>query len=219
MWEREHDRAGDYDPFDPRDPRRVGASGRDYGYEGGSGGSYSGSRYPRMGREDWTTDDLGYQSDYARRDFGGRSDSARYADSGFYPSDNPSYRGGYARGRSRDDQRDFLDRAGDEVRSWFGDEQAENRREADNHRGKGPKGYTRSDDRIAEDVNDRLSDDHALDASDVQVSVQGAEVTLDGQVSSRRDKRRAEDCAESVSGVRHVQNNLRVKDSGYRADV
>jgi len=79
------------------------------------------------------------------------------------------------------------------------------------HRGRGPKNYTRSDDRIREDVNDRLTDDTWLDASDIDVQVSGSEVTLTGTVSSRDDKRRAEDLAEQVSGVRHVQNNLRVQ--------
>ena len=37
-------------------------------------------------------------------------------------------------------------------------------------------------------------------------------VTLDGTVSTRLQKRRAEDCAEDVSGVKHVQNNLRVQE-------
>jgi hypothetical protein len=36
-------------------------------------------------------------------------------------------------------------------------------------------------------------------------------VTLNGQVSSRQDKRRAEDLAELISGVKHLQNNLRVR--------
>jgi hypothetical protein len=36
-------------------------------------------------------------------------------------------------------------------------------------------------------------------------------VTLDGQVARREDKRRAEDLAESVAGVKHLQNNLRVR--------
>lgn len=80
------------------------------------------------------------------------------------------------------------------------------------HRGRGPKNYTRSDDRIAEDVSDRLSDAHDVDASDIEVTVQAGEVTLSGTVDDRRAKRRAEDVAEEVSGVRHVQNNLRVKD-------
>ena len=37
----------------------------------------------------------------------------------------------YERGR---DDRGFFDRAGDEVRSWFGEEEAEHRREADERR-------------------------------------------------------------------------------------
>jgi len=36
-------------------------------------------------------------------------------------------------------------------------------------------------------------------------------VTLAGTVGSRSDKRRAEDCVDAISGVKHVQNNLRVR--------
>ena len=114
---------------------------------------------------------------------------------------------GYA--RHRDNDRGFFEKAGDEIASWFGDEDAARRREED-HRGRGPKDYTRSDDRIREDVNDRLTEDWRVDASDVTVSVSQGEVTLSGTVSSRQAKRRAEDVAEDVSGVKHVQNNLRV---------
>ncbi len=60
-------------------------------------------------------------------------------------------------------------------------------------------------------MNDRLTDDWMLDASDIDVQVSEREVTLSGEVSSRSDKRRAEDIAEDVSGVTHVQNNLRVR--------
>jgi len=83
------------------------------------------------------------------------------------------------------------------------------------HRGRGPKGYRRSDERIKEDVDDGLSDDYYLDASDVEVSVSNTEVTLTGTVRNRNDKRRAEDLADSVSGVTNVENRLRVKQSGY----
>ena len=81
------------------------------------------------------------------------------------------------------------------------------------HRGRGPKNYTRSDERIREDVNDRLSDDSWLDAGEIEVQVKDGEVTLNGKVNSRNDKRRAEDLAEAVSGVKHLQNNLRVQSS------
>jgi osmotically-inducible protein OsmY len=130
-------------------------------------------------------------------------------------------RGDYGRedraGRSHghDEGRDWWDRAGDEVSSWLGDEDAGRRRVMDDrrgsHRGRGPRGYTRSDERIRDDVNDRLTDDPYVDASDIEVAVSGREVTLTGTVDSRLARRRAEDIAESISGVTHVQNNLRVR--------
>lgn len=78
------------------------------------------------------------------------------------------------------------------------------------YRGKGPRGYVRSRERIREDVCDRLTDDPGVDASNIEVEVQDGEVTLSGTVSDRRQKRRAEDCADTVGGVTHVQNNLRI---------
>lgn len=114
--------------------------------------------------------------------------------------------------RSRSDQdRGFFDRAGDEVRSWFGDEDAERRRNMDQYRGHGPKGYARSDERIREDVCDRLSDDPSVDASEIEVAVANGEVTLTGMVHDRYAKRRAEDVADDISGVKNVQNNIRVQ--------
>jgi hypothetical protein len=109
--------------------------------------------------------------------------------------------------------------------SWTGDEQAERRRQQDeregdrgaiHHRGRGPRGYTRSDERIREDVSDRLADNPILDASDIEVMVSGGEVTLSGSVDSRYSKRLAEDLADEVSGVNHVQNNLRVRQTGQQ---
>ncbi|MBP2299880.1 BON domain-containing protein [Azospirillum picis] len=81
------------------------------------------------------------------------------------------------------------------------------------YRGVGPRNYKRSDERILEDINERLTDDHHLDASDIGVKVENGEVTLSGSVADRGSKRRAEDIAESVSGVGHVQNDLRVGSS------
>ncbi len=121
-------------------------------------------------------------------------------------------------GYARDDfQRGFLDRAADEVMSWWGDEGAARRREQDHredHRGRGPSDYTRSDERIREDANDRLTDDWRVDARRISVAVESGDVTLTGTVASRQDKHRAEECVERISGVRHVQNNLRVEDAG-----
>lgn len=79
------------------------------------------------------------------------------------------------------------------------------------HRGKGPKNFTRSDERIKDDINSRLTDDPYVDASEIEVAVESGEVTLTGTVPDRSSKRRAEDIAELVSGVKNVENRLRVK--------
>ena len=76
--------------------------------------------------------------------------------------------------------------------------------------GRGPRGYRRSDERIMEDVCDRLTDAPDVDASDIEVNVTNGEVTLGGSVGDRRQKRRSEDLIENLSGVREVHNNLRV---------
>ncbi len=82
--------------------------------------------------------------------------------------------------------------------------------EVGQHYGHGPRGFQRSDERLHEDVGQALADDADLDASRIELSVQSAEVTLAGQVERRADKRRAEDLAGSVRGVRDVHNRLRV---------
>lgn len=80
--------------------------------------------------------------------------------------------------------------------------------------GKGPKGYKRSDDRIKEDVCETLSRDHRIDASDIEVNVENAMVTLSGTVDNRETKRTAEMIIENLSGVDDVKNEIRVKKAG-----
>src|SRR5690606_37571196 len=98
-------------------------------------------------------------------------------------------------------------RAGSQGRGLWGREQ-----ESGEHRGRGPRGYKRSDDRIREEVCDCLTDDDRLDATNIEVSVKDGEVTLTGYVTERQDKRWAESLAERVAGVKEVQNSLRVQD-------
>lgn len=78
------------------------------------------------------------------------------------------------------------------------------------HRGKGPSGYTRSDDRIREIVCEVLMDDDHIDATNIEVSVKSGEVTLSGTVEDRAQKRMAEDRIEGLSCVKDVVNQLRV---------
>jgi len=124
-------------------------------------------------------------------------------------------------GIERDDQGFDRERFGQDARyrgerDWRGrDRGAENWLERAYHRvkewiGKGPKGYTRSDDRIREDVSDKLSDGY-LDASDIEVTVLSGEVTLQGTVHDKLAKRLAEDIAEDVRGVKDVHNHLTIR--------
>lgn len=162
--------------------------GTDYG-DSSAGLGYGGSNYSGN-----------YGSDYQQRNSYGNN------------------RGNSDYGQRNQQDRSWWDRSRDEVSSWFGDDEAERRRRMDemqrkSNRGKGPKDYQRSEGRIREDVSDRLSDDHELDASDIDVKVSGTEVILSGTVENREAKRRAEDIAESVSGVSNVQNQLKVGQS------
>jgi osmotically-inducible protein OsmY len=185
-------------------------NGREYGRRYGTSGEY-GSNYVRSNYGQGNTGTGGYIGrDYGHENYGNVSgDRTR----NMYGGDTSNYgnanQGGF--------DRDWWDRTRDEVSSWFGDSDAERRRRIDKvngpHRGKGPKGYHRSDERIKEDVSDRLCDNPMIDASDIEVKVEGSEVILTGTVESREDKRRAEDLAESVTGVSNVQNQLRVSHS------
>jgi len=63
-------------------------------------------------------------------------------------------------------------------------------------------------------IMERLDDERRLDLRDVEVEVLDGEVTLNGTVRHKADKRRIEDAAD-IEGVRNVQNNLRVRDRGH----
>lgn len=76
--------------------------------------------------------------------------------------------------------------------------------------GKAPKGYVRSDERIREDVCERLMYS-PYDASDVEVTVTRGEVTLSGTVRHRAEKWGIEDVIEDVVGVHDIHNQIRIQ--------
>ncbi|MDQ3281265.1 MAG: BON domain-containing protein [Acidobacteriota bacterium] len=78
------------------------------------------------------------------------------------------------------------------------------------YRGRGPKNWRPSDERIRDTVNELLTDHDGIDATDVEVTVENGEVTLNGMVGSRWEKRLADDIAHSVRGVNDVHNRLRI---------
>ena len=87
--------------------------------------------------------------------------------------------------------------------SHFGGERSQRRQ------WRAPKGYTRSDERIREEVCDRLGME--FDASEIEVKVAEGEVTLSGSIHDRGEKYRIEELVEGLGGVKNVHNLLQVK--------
>ena len=108
--------------------------------------------------------------------------------------------GNQARGRDGNAHQQFADAGGSSGQA--------------DHRGRGPKSYLRSDARITEDLNEKLTDDPMIDASEIHVEVKEGVVTLTGTVEKRSMKHRAEDLAERCSGAKDVHNQIRVKSFG-----
>ena len=79
------------------------------------------------------------------------------------------------------------------------------------HRGRGPKNYHRTDARVFEDVCEALTENDAVDASDVDVSVEKGMVSLVGTVATQRMKEMAEKLVVCVPGVRSVRNLLEAR--------
>lgn len=98
---------------------------------------------------------------------------------------------------------------GGRLNRWSDDIRSEASRE--NHIGKGPKGYQRSDKKILEEACENLTRSPELDATEIEVSVKDRIITLTGEVISRSDKRMAEELVEYISGTLDVQNKLKVK--------
>jgi len=153
-----------------------------------------------MPREDWRdreTERLQGLRDRERDDFGQADYSNRY---GY----DPRTRSGY---RVHDDGRPHPDEAyrRDEPRAVS--PQAADPRRAQRE---GP-----SDRVLWAVIMERLHDERRLDLRDVEVDVHDGEVTLNGTVRHKADKRRIEDIAD-IAGVHNVQNNLRPSERSRR---
>lgn len=80
----------------------------------------------------------------------------------------------------------------------------------ESYRGRGPKGYRRSDERLRETICERLTDDPRIDASEIEVDVQQQKVTLRGSVGDRSTKYAVEELVERA-GAHDIENQLRVR--------
>ena len=194
--------------FDGGYPNERAYGGPDRGpdrHYGPSRAAYHQRGYGQPGFDDYHRDSLGRPTTYGA---GGYDGGGRYAGDG--EGDRPDRAQRFEEaGRNAGEA---LHRAGERVASWIkgdnaGPASVDGQRTS--HRGRGPKDYRRPDERINDEAHDRLTDDHWLDASNITVTVANGEVTLSGTVEDREAKHRAELIVESISGVNHVQNNLR----------
>jgi hypothetical protein len=215
-------------PGQPHFGSRGGSDyGREYHQESGWQRPYRSSFGDRHGYEgsrgnfDFSRGGIDYSS-YGRgmSDWGrGMGDYGANSSSGGYGRGMPDYgRGGSDYGREsnmgsllgHEDWNRFG--PGDMNQNW-GRRSSDGQGQAShwNERSRWPKSYKRSDERIKDDIHEELIRHGRIDASDIEVQVKEGEVTLTGQVSSRQDKRLAEELAEKVLGVHDVQNQLRVR--------
>lgn len=175
----------------------------------------------------WRRDDYG-QSDYDREDWERRAryraDDEDYADQEDYGQADYGEDYVYDPDRRRGVRRDKLEAQGydpDRPEEWRGERRTWDRPTAYGRdlspRETRPRGRRQPSDRVIwAVVTERIDRDRRLDSSDIEVLVLEGEVTLNGTVRDRDEKRLAEDLAESAD-VRHVQNNLRVRErSGWR---
>lgn len=74
----------------------------------------------------------------------------------------------------------------------------------------GERGYNRQDEKIQEEIIDRLNHQSQIDTANIEVEVTDGTVTLSGTVASSSEKNLVEETAEMVSGVLEMINRLTV---------
>jgi osmotically-inducible protein OsmY len=108
--------------------------------------------------------------------------------------------------RSVDTEMDTPGQAG----AWTGQERRQEPRDGIAGEG-GARLRRKTDDSLAQEIHEILTSDPELDATDVEVVVEGGAVTLSGEVEHPDAKLLAEELTESVAGVRLVHNRLVVR--------
>lgn len=205
---------GDYETNDRnRTPSRFSSLDEDRYSSSDRGGRFASDR--NLDRSGSSSERFGYPSSMnawsgSDRSYNSGSTSGRMGQSSFggsqdMDSSNPHSYGSAGTSSFGSFGEGSLDR------SDWGSSQSSSMR---NFHGKGPKGYKRSDDRIKEDVCETLARDPRIDASEIEVNVENAMVTLSGTVDNREAKRAAEMVIENLSGVDDVKNDIKVKKSG-----
>jgi osmotically-inducible protein OsmY len=197
-------------------------AGQRFGSQGSQGFQSGAQRYGSQGYGSQGFGSQGYQGgSYGSQGYGSGSQtfgSEGRARSSWEGADRESgwggSMGGYGRSQFREGSEGFGSRGYGQSFGYLEGQFGTSGRTRGRFTGRGPKNYTRSDERIREDVSDRLEQHGDIDAGEVVVIVEAAEVTLEGTVPDRQTKRLAEDVAEDTPGVKQVHNRLRVQGNG-----
>jgi hypothetical protein len=84
---------------------------------------------------------------------------------------------------------------------------------------RGPKGWKRTDDRLKDDICERLYNTQHIDSSEVTVEVKDGKVTLEGSVPQRGMKHALEDLIDACPGVTDIDNRVRVSQGGSQSQT
>jgi hypothetical protein len=178
----------------------FGRGGHGAGYESSSGGW----RQPGSGRGNYgygagVDSRFGDPGAFGEGPFADTSESPGYFGSGNYGDGGASFTGGFdQRSRTR-----YPGSLGEDTFNSGGRAGARYRT--------GPKGYTRSDERLREDLSERLMMADNIDSSEVTITVKDAKVTLEGTVPTRYMKHFIEDLVDAAPGVQDIDNRIRVE--------
>jgi hypothetical protein len=198
--------------FDSRDSRPQSGRGHRLRLDPDRGARMG--EYATREPGEYTDSYYGPADDYSQRDFGARGyERANYGISPRTQAEvGPPAR---IRGHAEPTDHGHYGELHEGERSWASLGVSSTPEPTRSHRGRGPRGYTRSDDRLNEVICELLAEDPHVDASHVHVRVQDAVVTLTGRVEDRWTKYQIEELIDQCVGVRDIDNQLRVA----RADM
>ena len=194
---------------------------------GGRSGQGYGAGYGNQSDQWYPT---GQYGDYAGGYESGRGDLRQFDESGqtsrggpFYPgAGGPAgggpmggrgyqggqwYQGGQPHGGYPENTEALGERAG-----WYGRTPARNSAPGGQRpKRTGPKNYQRSDERLKEQIIEKLMDNSSVDIGNLECDVKDGTVTLSGTVDTRSDRYEIENVVDDVWGVKDITNNIRVK--------
>jgi hypothetical protein len=75
----------------------------------------------------------------------------------------------------------------------------------------GPRARRRPDESLAQEIKEILANDPEIDATEIEVQVEGGAVTLTGVVDESDARLLAEELVDTLPGVREVHNRIRVE--------